>query len=79
MLSKKDGEEIISMANEYIDRGLRIREFANMLHIPLCRFYEGKSCEEPLFKKKIVNALRKVSKIVKLEVPPAVAYLNCAK
>ena len=43
--SKKDGEEIMSNGNEYIDRGIRVSKIANILHIPRCRFYKSKSSE----------------------------------
>ena len=33
-LKKKDGEETMNMANEYIDRRLRISDIVNILHIP---------------------------------------------
>ena len=42
----------MNMANEYIDRGLRISDIANILHIPRCSFYRNNgSSEEPLLRK----------------------------
>ena len=35
----------MSIANEYMDRGLRVSDVANILHIPRCSFYEIKSSE----------------------------------
>jgi len=35
----------MNMANEYIDRGLRISDIANIVHIPRCNFYRNNSGE----------------------------------
>ena len=45
---KKDGEGTMNMANEYIDRGLRVSDVANVLHIQRCSFYRNDSSEAPL-------------------------------
>jgi hypothetical protein len=45
---KKEGEETMNMADEYIDRGLRIGDIANMIHIPGCSFYRNNSDERPM-------------------------------
>jgi len=36
----------MNMANEYIDRGLRIIDVANILHVPRCAFYRVESSEK---------------------------------
>ncbi len=35
----------MSIANEYIDRGLRVSDVARILHIPRCSFYRNDSSE----------------------------------
>jgi putative transposase len=37
----------MSIGNKYIDRGLRVSDVANILHIPSCSFYRNDSNEGP--------------------------------
>ncbi|EQD75615.1 transposase [mine drainage metagenome] len=55
---KKDGEETMNLADEYIGKGLGISNIANLLHIPRCSFYRnGGSDEEPSMKRGRHNSL----------------------
>jgi putative transposase len=38
----------MNMANQYMDRGMRISHIASILHIPRCSFYRNNSCEGPM-------------------------------
>ena len=38
----------MNMANEYVERGLRVIDVVKILHIPRCGFYRNDSSEEPL-------------------------------
>ncbi|MEM0135566.1 MAG: transposase [Thermoplasmatales archaeon] len=49
---KKDDEETMKMANEYIVKGLSISDVANLLHIPRCSFYRNSGSNEKTSLKK---------------------------
>ena len=46
----------MNMANEYIDRGLRVSDVANLLHIPTCSFYRKDSSEGHSMRRKRKNS-----------------------